>query len=80
MRADWPGAALVRDELDQVPRRNAFTREHPGADFSRIGQVYIGHVPYAAGGEERSITMRGDSWVAVLDALEEYFSDEGDTG
>ena len=81
MRADWPGAALVRDELDQVPRRAAFKREHPGTEWSRIGQVYIGHVPYAdEDGGERSITMRGDSWAALLDALETYFRAEADTG
>ena len=80
MRADWPGADLVRDELDQVPRRAAFEREHHGAQFSRVGQAYIGHVPYLEDGEERSITMRGTSWTGLLDALEQYFSAEADTG
>ena len=80
MRAEWPGTALVRDELDQVPRRKAFAEAHPDADFKRVGQVYLGFVPYTEDGEERSITMRGDSWTALLDALEEYFSEEADTG
>jgi hypothetical protein len=31
-------------------------------------------------GEERSITVRADSWRAVLDALETYFADAPDTG
>lgn len=77
---EWPGLRLVRDELDQVPRREAFTVAHPGAEFDRKGSAYIGHAPYKVDGEERSITVRADSWRAVLDALETYFSDAPDTG
>ena len=77
---DWPGLHLVRDELDQVPRRDAFTKEHPGAQFDRKGDVYIGHAPYVVDGEERSITIRSGSWRALLDALETYFDEAPDTG
>ena len=77
----WPGAALVRDELDQMPRRRAFAEAHPGAEFDSVGAFYVGFVPYTEGDEERSITIRANSWGAVLDALEEHFSDgEQDTG
>lgn len=76
----WPGAGMVRDEIDQVPRRLAFTEAHPGAEFDRKGTAYIGHAPYVEDGEERSITVRADSWRAVLDALETYFADAPDTG
>ena len=77
---DWPGLHLVRDELDQVPRRDAFTDAHPGAQFDRKGDVYIGHAPYVVDGEERSITIRSGSWRALLDALETYFDEAPDTG
>ena len=70
----WPGHHLVCDELDQVPRRRDFTEAHPGATFERMGTVYLGHVPYADKGAERSITIRGDSYRVVLNALEEYFA------
>jgi hypothetical protein len=77
----WPGLGLVRSELEYLPRRRAFTRAHPGTEFDHVGTVYLGYVPYTVDGEERSITVRGDSWVVVLDALEEYFSEaERDTG
>ena len=77
----WPGVHLVSGELEHMPRRQAFIRAHPGAEFDHVGGAYIGHVPYAVDGKERSITLRGDSWTVVLDALEEYFSDgEQDTG
>ncbi len=72
---EWPGLHLVRDELDQVPRRLAFTEAHPGAEFDRKGSAYIGYVPYVEDGEERSITIRDGSWRALLDALETYFTD-----
>ena len=75
----WPGAAMVRDELAQVPRREAFKKAHPRAKFGPVGNLYVGHVPYTEDGDERSITMGADSWVGLLDALEEYFS-EDDTG
>ena len=75
----WPGLSMVRDELDQVPRREAFKRVHPRAEFNRKGDVYLGHVPYTKDGDAQSITMKGRSWVGLLDALEEYFS-EDDTG
>ena len=77
---EWPGLHLVRDELDQVPRRLAFTEAHPGAEFDRKGSAYIGYVPYVEDGEERSITIRDGSWRALLDALETYFTDAPDTG
>ena len=77
---EWPGLRLVRDELDQVPRRDAFTEAHPGTEFDRKGEAHIGHVPYTEDGEERSITIRGGSWRKLLDALEEYFADAPDTG
>ena len=80
MPPQWPGASMVRDELDQVPRREAFKREHPGAKFGPVGNVYVGHVPYMVDGEERSITIGADSWVGLLDALETYFADDPDTG
>ena len=76
----WPGASMVRDELGQVPRREAFKKAHPGTKFGPVGSVYVGHVPYTEGGEERSITMGADSWVGLLDALEEYFADDPDPG
>jgi hypothetical protein len=71
----WPGRSLVCDELSQVPRRQAFKDAYPGARFERIGSQYVGSVPYTDQGMELSITMRGDSYRVVLDALEEYFSD-----
>jgi len=73
----WPGLPMVLDELDQVPRREAFTATHPGTEFGRAGRMYLGHVPYTENGEERSITVRADSWRAVLNSLDEYFSDDG---
>ena len=77
----WPGLGLVRSELEHLPRRRAFADAHPGTEFDHFGTVYLGHVPYTVDGEERSITIRGNSWPVVLDALEEYFSDgEQDTG
>ena len=81
MTPQWPGLGLVRSELEYLPRRRAFAEAHPGTEFDHVGTVYLGHVPYAEDGEERSITIRGDSWPGVLDALDEYFSDGGrDTG
>ena len=81
MADHWPGLHLVRGELDHAPQRQAFTDAHPGAKFDHVGDVYIGYVPYTEDGEERSITIRGESWPVVLDALDEYFSDgEQDTG
>lgn len=77
---EWPGLRLVRDELDQVPRRDAFTEAHPGTEFDRKGDVYLGYVPYVADGDERSITIRSDSWRKLLDALETYFAEAPDTG
>jgi hypothetical protein len=74
----WPGLSLVCDELDQVPRRQAFKGAHPGARFERIGSQFVGSVPYTDQGMERSITIHGDSWRVVLDALEEYFSEDPD--
>jgi hypothetical protein len=77
----WPGLGLVRSELEHLPRRRAFTDAHPGTEFDHVGHVYLGHVPYTEDGEERSITIRGDSWPVVLDALETYFEEDGpDTG
>jgi hypothetical protein len=77
----WPGLHLVRGELEMAPQRNAFTEAHPGTRFDHVGDVYVGHVPYTAGGEDRSITVKGRSWEAVLDALDTYFcDDEPDTG
>ena len=77
----WPGLPMVLDELDQIPRRNAFTAAHPGTEWDHVGRAYIGHVPYTEDGEERSITVRCDSWRAVLDTLDGYFAgDEADTG
>ncbi len=78
--APWPGLSMVRDELDQMPRRREFTEAHPKSEFHRKGSAYIGHAPYTEDGEERSITVRADSWRAVLDALETYFADAPDTG
>lgn len=75
---EWPGQSLAADELDQVPRREAFKAAHPGAVFERAGTVFIGHVPYTDQGEERSVTMTGDSYRVVLDALEKYFSGDPD--
>jgi hypothetical protein len=74
----WPGQALVWDELDMVPRREAFKEAHPGAMFERFGDVCIGSVPYTERGEERLIAMKGDSYRVVLDALDEYFADGPD--
>ena len=77
----WPGAAMIRSEMEYLPRRREFAAAHPGTEFDHVGRAYLGHVPYIVDGEERSITIRCDSWPAVLDALEEYFSDdEADTG
>ena len=77
----WPGLQLVWDELDQVPRQLAFTEAHPLAEFGRAGDVCMGHVPYTVDGEDRSITVKGESYEIVLDALEEYFAgDELDSG
>ena len=72
---EWPGMALAWDELDQVPRREAFKEAHPGATFERAGTMFLGHVPYTDQGEEHSITFKGDSYKVVLDALEKYFAD-----
>ena len=80
MIPQWPGVGLVRAELAHLPRREAFTAEHPGAQFTRMGRVHIGHVPYTVDGAERSITIKADSWAAVLKALEAYFDDDEDTG
>ena len=82
MNARWVGLSLVLDEIDQVPRREAFKRAHPGTRFERIGDQCVGSVPYADRGMERSITVRGNSYKVVLDALEEYFAgpDAPDTG
>ena len=74
----WPGLSLARGELELVPRREAFRRAHPGTEFDHIGDVYVGHVPYTDRGAERSITIKGDSWVVVLDALDEYFAADPD--
>lgn len=76
----WPGMSMVRDELDQIPRRDAFEKAHPGAKFNRKGDVYLGHVKYVKDGDEQSITMKGRSWQGLLDALETYFADAPDTG
>lgn len=76
----WPGLSMVRDELAQVPRREAFKKAHPDAKLDPVGNFYVGHVPYTEGDEERSITIRANSWVGLLDALEEYFADAPDTG
>lgn len=77
----WPGVAMIRGQMEYLPQRQAFIAEHPGTEFDHVGTVYLGHVPYTEDGEERSITVRGDSWRVVLDALERYFSeDEPDTG
>ena len=81
MRPEWPGVAMIRSQLDYLPQRRAFTAEHPGTEFDHVGTVYLGHVPYIEDGEERSITVRGESWRAVLNALDVYFSeDDEDTG
>lgn len=81
MTPHWPGHAMVRDELSQMPRRRAFTEAHPGAEWDHVGAFYIGYVPYTDAGEERSITIRAASWTGLLDAMEEYFSDDvQDTG
>ena len=81
MSDHWPGLHLVRGELEQAPQRQAFTDAHPGAKFDHVGSVFIGHVPYTVEGEERSITLKGASWRAVLRALETYFSEDApDTG
>ena len=66
MNPQWPGVAMIRS---------------PGTEFHHVGTVYLGHVPYTVDGEERSITVRGDSWRVVLNTLDEYFrEDEPDTG
>jgi hypothetical protein len=70
----WHGLTLAWDELDQVPRREAFKAEHPGAEFGPAGDMRMGYVPYTADGEDRSITIRADSYADVLDALDEYFA------
>ena len=81
MNVQWPGGQMVRDELDQIPRRTAFEQAHPRTQWDRKGSAYIGHVPYTEDGEERSITIRDNSWRKVLDALEAWFDgDERDTG
>ena len=81
MADHWPGLHLVRGELDHAPQRQAFADAHPGAKFDHVGDVYIGYVPYTVEGDERSITLKGCSYRAVLDSLDEYFSDdEDDTG
>jgi hypothetical protein len=74
----WPGLTLAWNELDMVPRREAFKEAHPGAMFERIGDQFVGSVPYTDEGTERSITIRGDSYGVVLDALDEYFADGPD--
>ena len=75
----WPGAAMIRSEMEYLPRRRKFAAAHPGAKFDHVGRFYVGHVPYTEDGEERSITVRCDSWREVLDALDEYFAGD-DTG
>ena len=79
MNPQWPGVAMIRSELDHLPQRRAFTAAHPGTEFDHVGTAYLGHVPYTEDGEERSITIRADSWRAVLNALVAYFAEE-DTG
>jgi len=70
---------MIRSELEYRPQRQEFTEAHPGAKFDHVGRFYIGHVPYTEDGEERSITVRCDSWRAVLDTLDGYFGGP-DTG
>ena len=74
------GLTLAWDELDQMPRREAFKAAHPGAEFGPAGTMRMGYVPYVVDGEDRSITVRADSYADVLDALEQYFADEPDSG
>lgn len=74
MSPRWVGLPLVLDELDQVPRREAFKEAYPGTLFEQVGDQYIGSVPYTEQGEPRMIVFRGDCYRAVLDALDEYFS------
>lgn len=71
----WPGRSLVCDELLHVPQREAFKLAHPGARFERIGSQFVGSVAYTGQGMERSITIYGDSYKVVIDALDVYFSD-----
>jgi hypothetical protein len=78
VNARWVGLPLVLDELDQVPRREAFKDAWPGTLFEQVGDQYIGSVPYTEQGDPRMIVFRGDCYRAVLDALEEYFSDGAD--
>lgn len=75
MNARWVGLPLVLDELNQMPRREAFKDAWPGTLFEQVGDQRIGSVPYTEEGDPRMIVFRGDSYGAVLDALEAYFSD-----
>ena len=70
------GLTLAWGELDQMPRREAFKAAHPRAEFGPAGDMRMGYVPYTVDGEDRSITVKGENYEIVLDALEEYFAAE----
>lgn len=70
-------AALFGD-LDELPRRRAFEAGY-GAEFTTVGTTaeaeYVAHIPSVRlrPGPQgvRSVTVHGESWPEVLDALDE---------